>query len=335
MFKATFLFQDGGEVAVDVAPDQTVLEAAIAMDAPVRHDCCSGSCGTCIAERLDGDATLAAGDMALPLTPAELAGGLMPTCLTRLAGDTRFRLPYPLHPAAPEPARHAAHLLSVTAASPTVHRLLLEVETPEDFDFRPGQYLRIRPPGLRAVRAYSIASRPADLPLVELLVRHVPGGQMSQWLRDNAQPGDRMALHGPLGSFAYDDRATAHLFIAGGTGLAPVLSMIRSRSDTSPALLCFGCSKPEDLFYLAELRELAATHPNLSIRVALFDTGGAALPQGVAQGTALSVLTDADLVPGTTAYLCGPPGMINAASQFLAGNGLPLSAIRAERFLPS
>ncbi|MFV3077341.1 FAD-binding oxidoreductase [Niveispirillum fermenti] len=335
MFKAEFLFQDGGTLTVDVAPDQTVLEAVMQADAPVRHDCCAGTCGTCIAEHLDGGAVLDAGTMALPLTAEERAAGLMPTCLARLTGDARFRVPYRLDPPAPEPARHAAHVVSVTAASPTVHRLLLELASPEDFSFQPGQYLRVRPPGLKAVRAYSIASRPADLPLVELLIRHVPGGQMSQWLRDGAQAGDRVALHGPLGSFAFDDRAAAHLFIAGGTGLAPVLSMIRTMGPGVPALLCFGCSRPEDLFYLDELRDLAAVRPGLSVRVALFDPAGGALPDGVVQGTALSVLSAADLVPGMTAYLCGPPGMVGAAGRFLAAGGLAPSAIRAERFLPS
>lgn len=335
MFKAEFLFQDGGRLTVAVAPDQTVLEAIMERGAPVRSDCCTGTCGTCIAEHLDGGAVLDADGMVLPLTADERAAGLMPTCLTRLTGDARFRVPYRLSPAAPAPARHVAHVVSVTASSPTVHRLLLELAEPEDFSFQPGQYLRVRPPGLKAVRAYSIASRPADLPLVELLIRHVPGGQMSQWLRDRAQPGDRLTLHGPLGSFAFDDRAPRHLFMAGGTGLAPVLSMIRTMDEAAPALLCFGCSKPEDLFYLSELKELAAARPNLSVRVALSDTAGGTPPNGVVQGTALSVLTPDDLIPGTVAYLCGPPGMINATSTFLRGQGLPVSAIRAERFLPS
>lgn len=347
MFKAEFLFQDGGRLTVDVAPDQTVLEAVMQADAPVRHDCCTGTCGTCIAEHLEGGAVLDDAGMALPLTPEERAAGLMPTCLARLTGDARFRVPYRLDPPAPEPARHAAHVVSVTAASPTVHRLLLELADPADFSFQPGQYLRVRPPGLKAVRAYSIASRPADLPLVELLIRHVPGGQMSLWLRDGARPGDRVALHGPLGSFAFDDRAPAHLFIAGGTGLAPVLSMIRTMGvgegpkagggagAGAPALLCFGCSRPEDLFHLDVLRDLAAARPGLSVRVALFDPAGGALPDGVVQGTALSVLTASDLVPGMAAYLCGPPGMVGAASRFLAAGGMAPSAIRAERFLPS
>ncbi|MDV3455371.1 2Fe-2S iron-sulfur cluster binding domain-containing protein [Sphingomonas sp. HF-S4] len=327
MFRATLQFQDGGSFELAVPDGQTLVEAAIEADAPLRSDCMSGTCGSCIARCAEG--RVAREVMEMPIVSAdEAAAGIYPTCLTRLESDARFELDYPLAPRPSDPGRHRGELLAIDRLAASVSRLTIRLESPEDFRFQPGQYLRLRPPGLRAARAYSIASAPGALPLVELLIRHVPGGQVSDWLESEAAvPGATMTLQGPLGGFALDDRATRAVFVAGGTGLAPSLAMIRANAGRMPMLLCFGCTRREELFLHEELRALEAGTPGLEVRIALME--GAA--GDVREGTAVALLAG-DPVAGASYHLCGPPGMVDAARVVLRAEGVAPERIRAERF---
>lgn len=211
MHAAHFRFADGKTLELIVAPGQTVLEAAMTIDAPLRYDCASGSCGACVAQLCEGETEFDAGAPS-PLSPAECAAGLRATCITRLRGNAAFELPYALEPAPSAPARYQTQVISVERVAASVHRLVLALDD-EDFVFQSGQYVRLRPPGSREARAYSIASAPDGQGQLEFLIRHVEGGMMSTWLADSAKAGDRVTLHGPLGSFAHDARAARHVFL--------------------------------------------------------------------------------------------------------------------------
>jgi ferredoxin-NADP reductase len=159
----------------------------------------------------------------------------------------------------------------------------------------------------------------------------VPDGKMSRWLQETAKVGDRVKLQAPLGSFGLDDRARRHVFVAGGTGLAPVLSMIRSlRGQKQSALLCFGCTRRQELFYEVELAALVAEMPELEVRIAVMEGADGDLRSG----TAVSVLRKEDFDARTVCYLCGPPPMVDAARKALTSHGVAATAIRAERFQP-
>ncbi len=331
MHSAHFRFADGKTLSLAVASGQTVLEAAMEIDAPIRYDCASGSCGACIAQLAEGE-TECDPLSPTPLSRAEAAAGLRATCMTRLCGDATFELPYPLEPAPSAPAKHASRVIGVDRVAANVHRLLLKLDDADDFAFQPGQYVRMRPPGAKAARAYSIASAPNGSGELEFLIRHVPDGMMSTWLATSARAGDKVALQGPLGSFAHDPRAQRHIFLAGGTGLAPAVSILRQLGASSgPALLCFGCAGPEDLFYEAELAELARDNPNLEVRLAVM---GGEPGERARLGTALSLLTPTDLAAEVAYYLCGPPPMVEASRAWLDSHGVQPGAIRCERYIP-
>ncbi|MBL8269395.1 2Fe-2S iron-sulfur cluster binding domain-containing protein [Steroidobacter sp.] len=330
MQRARLIFQDGAELTVAVAPGQTLLEGALAADAPVRYDCCSGSCGSCVVQCLAGESVVdVTGKM--PVNADELAEGLRPACLTRIKTDATFELPYSLHDAPSLPSKHSAQIVELRRGAPSVALLKLQLDRAEDFVFQPGQYVRLAAPGVGEARAYSIASTATDLPLLELMIRLVPNGTMSRWLQETAKVGDRVKLQAPLGSFGLDDRATRHVFVAGGTGLAPVLSMVRSlRGRGQPALLCFGCTRRQELFYEQELAALAASMPELEVRIAVMEGADIDLHSG----TAVSLLRREDFDAATVCYLCGPPLMVDAARKALSAHGVATKAIRAERFQP-
>jgi benzoate/toluate 1,2-dioxygenase reductase subunit len=330
MHRARLEFQDGEAFDLDVAEGQTVIEAAMLSDAPVRYDCSSGTCGTCIGRLVAGEVEQIPSSPQI-VTEAERAAGVYPTCLTRLASDAAFRFDYPLLPQPSAAGRQQARVMEVTRIANGVARLRLELSTPEAFGFQSGQYLRLRPPGIRTARAYSVASIPADLPVIELLIRLLPGGEVSGWLLDKAAPGDTVTIHGPLGGFALDSRAPRQVFIAGGTGVSPILSMIRGVAGTQGSrLLCFGCTRHDELFLLDELAALADQTPGLEVRIAAME-GGAGW---IRAGTAVSLLEPIDLEGDAAFHLCGPPPMVDAARELLTSGGVPAEAIRAERFQP-
>jgi benzoate/toluate 1,2-dioxygenase reductase subunit len=330
MHRARLVFQDGAERTVEVEPGQTVLEGALAVDLPVRYDCCTGSCGSCVVQCLDGQ-TVVDSTGKVPVNADELVAGLRPACLTRLSSDASFELPYPLNPAPSEPAKHSAQIVELRRGAPTVALLTLKLDRSEGFVFQSGQYIRLAAPGVGEARAYSIASTTNELPLIELMIRLVPDGKMSRWLQETAKVGDRVKLQAPLGSFGLDERARRHVFVAGGTGLAPVLSMICSlRGRGQPALLCFGCTRRQELFYEKELAALAAEMPELEVRIAVMEGADGDLRSG----TAVSLLQQSDFDAHTVSYLCGPPGMVDAARKTLTSHGVAANAIRAERFQP-
>jgi benzoate/toluate 1,2-dioxygenase reductase subunit len=330
MHRARLIFQDGAERSVEVEAGQTVLEGALAVDLPVRYDCCSGSCGSCVVQCLDGQTVV---DLTgkVPVNADELVAGLRPACLTRLNSDASFELPYSLGSAASAPSKHSAQIMELRRGAPSVALLTLKLDRAEDFVFQSGQYIRLAAPGVGEARAYSIASTTRELPLIELMIRLVPDGKMSRWLQEVAKVGDRVKLQAPLGAFGLDDRARRHVFVAGGTGLAPVLSMIRSlRGRGQPALLCFGCTRRQELFYELELAALVAEMPELEVRIAVMEGADGDLRTG----TAVSLLQKEDFDAETVCYLCGPPPMVDAARKALTSHGVASQAIRAERFQP-
>ena len=327
MATARFLFQDGEAIELDVGAGETLATAAMRQNVPLRTDCLSGECGACIA-RCDSPAILA-GERAVVVSAQEAAEGLVATCCAQIVADGDFQLDYPLHPSPSEPMRLRGEVTAHNRLCDTVSRIVITLDDTADFRFQPGQYLRLRPPGVRVARAFSIASTMADLPHVELLIRHLDGGQVSGWLEQGETVGARVVLQAPLGGFAADATAARQIFIAGGTGLAPMLSMIRDQAaDARDLLLCFGCTRAEELFYHAELQDLQDTIPGLEVRIALMEGAHGTLREG----TALAVLAAEDLVEGCACHLCGPPAMVDAARRFLRDHGVPASAIRAERF---
>ena len=324
---ARLRFQDGAVLDLPVDPAQSVAEAALAADFPLRVDCLSGNCGSCVARCVEGQVSRI-GDGISIVDLDEIAAGIYPTCMTRLASDAVFELDYPLAPQPSPAARHMGELVEIERVAATVSRLVIRLDDGEGCQFQPGQYVRLRPPGLRVARCYSIASAPEVLPHIELLIRHVPGGQVSGWLEsDAAVAGARMTVQGPLGGFALDDRADAAVFVVGGTGLAPALSMIRANLGRMPMLLCFGCTRREDMFLDTMLKGLAVSVPGFEVRIALMEGADGA----IREGTAVSLLSDG-AIEGAAYHMCGPPAMVSAARAALRSQGVKGERIRAERF---
>ena len=203
-------------------------------------------------------------------------------------------------------------------------RLRLQLEDP--FSYLPGQHcvLRLRAEdGYTAQRSYSIASDPVD-PLLELMVECLPGGEVSGHLHDEARVGDELEVRGPIGGwFTWTDEATA-VCIAGGTGVVPLVSMLRYAARVGAAddlRICAVGRTRLELPYVDELLAagafVALTRENLADRVA-------APPYP----SELEPLVDG----AERAYVCGSVGFASYAVRQLIELGMPVASIRVEQF---
>jgi ferredoxin-NADP reductase len=199
---------------------------------------------------------------------------------------------------------------------------------PAPHEHLPGQHYAVRltaPDGYTATRSYSVASAPDPTGEIELTVEKLPGGEVSEFLHDIVVVGDEIEMRGPIGNwFAWRGDAPA-LLVGGGSGVVPLMAMLRAaRAAGRPDLLrlVVAARSPAELYYADELPgpEVTVTYSR------------ATSPYGRAAGR----LTEADLAPhvrgGEDVYVCGSPPFCDATTYLLTQVGVPVDAIRVERF---
>jgi ferredoxin-NADP reductase/ferredoxin len=331
-------FEDGEERRVEVRRDEFVLDAALRQDVPLVHQCRSGSCSTCIAQLIAGNLEMAP-QRASSLLTNEAAEGKCLLCSSYARADSAVRLHYPASLIYGIQQRSLqAMVAGLEWPSPTVAKLTLELVNPSDFTFQSGQYARLRAPGAADWRSYSMASTPRELPRMDFLVRILSGGLFSEYLRCACRPGDEITVHGPMGAFIQHSGRAPRIFIAGGTGLAPIIAMldeIRYRPGPRPQmLLSFGCASEQQFFYRDEVELRQWWMPELRVvlsadRVDNADCG--LLPGTPVAALGRELFTD----PQTAAYLRGPPPMIDAARRRLIEMGVAPERIYGEQFVAS
>lgn len=334
--RVSLTFSDGVERELAVPDGQSILECGLAEGLPLLYQCRSGSCSSCLATLTDGEAnTLPGAASSLLASERELGHRLL--CVTGASGSCRFTLPYDSTVGEDRAVEAKAFVNAVEKVAADVVRLELELAEGSWLTFRPGQFIQIKVPGTDQARSYSIATTPADLPRIELLIRLLPDGVMSRWLRERAAVDDVLEISGPYGAFFLKEGVKApHVMIAGGTGLAPMMAMIdviRSKPGRKPPIhLSFGCQTAEGLFHQEPLELRQLWLPGLTVTRSI-DRGPA--PDGVRVGNPVEAIGAAPLDPATVAYLCGPPGMIEAARAHLMALGLDPENIHSEQFVAS
>jgi ferredoxin-NADP reductase len=222
-----------------------------------------------------------------------------------------------------------ATVTEVTAETPRVKSFRLEV--PMWMPHLPGQHYDVRltaPDGYRAQRSYSIASSPLDEGEIELTIDRLDEGEVSTYFHDVLEAGDRVEVRGPFASYFVWRGESPVLLIGGGSGVVPLMAMLRHRRRAmpdTPMRLVYSVRGTEDVIYAGELdgdalltytREPPAGWTGHTGRI------DAALIAEAAQ-------------PGATAFVCGTHGFVEAAARFAMDAGIPAGSIRTERFGPT
>jgi ferredoxin-NADP reductase/ferredoxin len=329
-YQIALSFEDGITRFVDCAAEETVAEAAYKARVNIPLDCRDGACGTCksVCEKgsYDGGDYI---DEALSDEEAD-AGYVLP-CQMTPHSDLVLRIPATSASAKTGPASFTATVTRIDRHSPTTVGFTLEADDREALNFLPGQYVNVAVPGTGVGRSYSFSSGPGQKHL-SFLVRITEGGAMSEYLRGRAQTGDRLEFTGPMGGFFLRETARPALMLAGGTGIAPLLSMLEELAQSPPAhpvRLLYGVTTDQDLVHLDTLRDYAGVVPGFSFDHCVADPASAAPNTGF-----VTDLLDGDALHGGDAdvYLCGPPPMVEAVRGRIRELGVEPANFYYEKF---
>ena len=325
-------FADGDRVRVASRSGETILAAARRAGIPLSSNCEVGDCQTC-------RATCAAGKIeydelsSISLSQEEVDGGEILPCVTIAASDLELRMPYErakLIPAKQFSVKvEKIRRLSASVVAVTACMLGL---TP--LKFLPGQYVHLQVPGTSEWRSYSMANAPGEERILEFYVRLLDDGVMSRYLTERAAPGDVIEGRGPQGTFYLRNGVRPLLMVAGGTGVAPMVSMLRqmiASGEHRPVTLCFGVTEASDLFLVNDLAGIASSLPECDVRMAI---ARASPRPGFHSGFVTDLIGD-EGAANSDIYLCGPPAMTDRARAIVIECGAVPSSIFSERFVPT
>ena len=312
-----------------------ILEAALDAGVPFPHGCGTGECGSCKCKLLSGEVAM---DRYSPgaLTDEERDSGLILACRSRVVSDVTISwlsaaaLPKPM-------VKFDAKVFMVAPVAHDVFVVTLAAPPGLGFSFHPGQFAKLRFGKLPA-RKYSMASQPGQ-DLLEFHIRIVPDGVVSQYVATSLREGDTVEVRGPFGDAYWEGLEEAHsgplLLLAGGTGLAPILSVLDAalKDGVPPAQvhLYHGVRAERDLYAESRLSARAKEHgfrftPVFSERA----------PGSARKGLVHEAMEqDFHNLSQARIYVAGPPPMVDAVKASATGRGAAPARIRADAFYAS
>jgi len=327
-------------IELEVDEDETILDAAFRQGIMLMHGCKEGQCAACKSFLLDGEVDLDRySTFALP--DFEESEGYTLLCRAHAMSDVEIELinyDEEIIRSGVPIVTASAEVEVVESLTHDIRRLVLKL--PDPLVFNAGQYMDIAIPGVEGKhRSFSMANTPGQPDRLEFMIKLYEGGHFSGLLSESAngsgiKVGDALTCTGPYGVFTLRDSSPRRLvFIAGGAGMAPIMSLLRSmeeKGSARPATFYYGARTADDLFVLDELERLAGALPDLTFVPALSDSaegweGEAGLITDVVDRLE-DDLTDVD------AYLCGPPPMVDAAIALLERRGCPEARIYFDKF---
>jgi propane monooxygenase reductase subunit len=328
------------DIEIEVDEDETVLHAAFRQGLMLMHGCKEGQCSSCKSFLLDGEVDLERySTFALP--DFEEAEGYTLLCRAHPMSDLEVEL---LN-FDEEILRSGVALQSAKVRVDALERLTHDIRLlrvtlvdPARLTFQAGQYVDIKIPGAEEHRSFSMANTPSTAHELEFMIKVFPDGHFSGLLDSGEiEVGDELELTGPYGVFTLRATSTRRmLFIGGGAGMAPILSLLRSLDESGngrPAVYYYGARRPDDLFHVEELEGLAERLPDFRFIPALSEVGADENGWKGEKGLITDVVDrlEGD-VSEVEAYVCGPPPMVEAAIALLERRGVPESQIHFDKF---
>jgi ferredoxin-NAD(P)+ reductase (naphthalene dioxygenase ferredoxin-specific) len=297
---------------------------------PISYSCTAGRCGTCRCKVVKGG-VLETGRESKVTHPED--EGYILACMSVLTGDCTIEVPEP-----DEVVTHPARIIkaTVTAIEALTHDIRrLRLRPAKPLEFSPGQYanLQFTPDH---IRPYSMANVAGSGEL-EFHVRLVPDGRVTGYIENELKVGDAVRVSGPLGTaYLRTKHAGPMLCVAGGTGLAPVLAIVRgalAQGMDNPIHLYFGVRSPRDVYGLEWLEQVKQDYPALQVHVVVGSgNDNPAWRSGLVTDAFNDDWPDFD---GWRAYLCGAPPMVEAASMMIKKKGVLPEHVYADAFYPS
>jgi propane monooxygenase reductase component len=327
-------------IEIEVDENQTILRAAAEQGIMLMHGCKEGQCSSCKSFVLDGEDIELDKYSTFALPDYEREEGFTLLCRAHAYEDVTIELlnydedmirsGLPIQQA-------VAEVVAKDQVTHDMRHLVLKLVEPTEVRFFPGQYVDLAIPGTDEVRSFSMANiSSSQSGQLEFVIKVYPDGLFSGFLADRLQVGDRLDLTGPFGVFTLREGYDSDLiFVGGGAGMAPILSLLRSMVDKGierKATYYYGARTRNDLCFEAELRELESRLPGFRYVPALSEPAADDGWDGeVGLITDVVQRHESDL-KGTHAYICGPPPMVEAAMPLLSTLGVAEKRIYYDKF---
>lgn len=316
---------------IEVAPKETLLQAALRQGIDFPHSCRVGGCAACKCRLLEGRVKELT-ETGYILSDAELDQGYILACQSVPQTDIRIEVELA---AAQASRRVGGRIVAQAKLTHDITRLTVQLE--QGLPYKPGQFANISLDALPGIsRSYSFATRVQPDAKVSFFVRKVPGGRFSSAINDDGLIGQRINIEGPLGDFWLRPAEAPLLLIAGGSGLAPLLAVLQealASGVSRSATLLFGAREERDLYALDEITAIAAQWRGSFRFVPVLSAATADVGWSGERGLVTERIASL-LEPGAHVYLCGPPGMIDSAVALLRQRGVAPEHIHADRFTP-
>ncbi|HEY4853929.1 MAG TPA: FAD-binding oxidoreductase [Streptosporangiaceae bacterium] len=327
-------------IEIEVREDQTILRAAAEQGIMLMHGCKEGQCSSCKSFVLDGDDIELDKYSTFALPDYEREEGFTLLCRAHPYEDVTIELlnfdedmirsGLPIQEA-------VAEVVSIDPVTHDMRHLVLQLVEPEEIKFFPGQYIDITVPGTEATRSFSMANTSSrESGRLEFVIKVYPDGLFSHFLDSQLAVGDRLNITGPFGVFTLrEGHDTDLIFVGGGAGMAPILSLLRSMAERGierKATFYYGARGRRDLCFEEELRALEETLPAFRYVPALSEPA-----EGDGWVGEVGLITDVVQrheagLKGAHAYVCGPPPMVEAAMPLLTRLGVPEKHVYYDKF---
>ena len=330
-YQIALTFEDGVTRFIECRPNEVVADASYRQRINIPLDCRDGACGTCKSFCESGNYD--GGDyIEEALTDDEAEQGYLLTCQAVPESDLIIRIPATSDVAKTSISTYTGELATNERLSDTALGFSIKVDDRSTLGFLPGQYVNVQVPGTDQARSFSFSSGPgADE--VGFLIRNTTYGVLTTYLRERAKTGDKISFNGPLGSFYLRKIERPVLFLAGGTGLAPFLSMLhkieQDGAGEHPIHLIFGVTNDADLVEVEKLEGYASRMSNFTF-TCVVAAEESSYPN---KGFVTHHMKPEHLHDGfVDVYLCGPPPMVDAVRKYLADQGIEPASFYYEKF---
>lgn len=317
--------------------DETLLTAGIRQGIGLPYGCKDGACGSCKCKKLSGQVTHSA-YQPKALSDDELAAGYVLTCCASASSDVVLESRQVTDESAYPIKKLPVRVSALERASADVMVVTLQLPANDTFKYHAGQYVEfLLRDGSR--RSYSMASAPhlqADKPMMELHIRHMPGGKFTDHVFDGMKEKEILRIEGPYGSFFLrEDSDKPIVLLASGTGFAPIkaiLQHMQHQGITRPVTLYWGGRRPADLYQSAWLQAQCAAMPHLRYVPVVSDAQPEDQWTGRTGFVHQAVLQDTPDLSGHQVYACGAPVVVASAQRDYLAAGLPADEFYADAF---
>jgi Na+-transporting NADH:ubiquinone oxidoreductase subunit F len=297
-----------------------------------------GTCGYCKVKVIDGAGPLLPTEEPF-MDDKERREGIRLSCQVKMKNDLKIEIPQELLTI----REYECTCDEIVDYIYDIKQFRLTFAEGQRMKYTPGQYVQFLSPTYEksseeVYRAYSISSDPSEKNSIELIVRRVPDGICTTYMFDYLKKGERVKINGPYGHFYLRDTQTPIVFIAGGSGIAPIKCMLHHMQNTKSArraVFFFGVRSMKDLFLLDKMKAFESTIEAFEFIPVVSQPEPGAKWQGAtgrvttAASEYLKKQQDAEQYEG---YLCGSPGMIESSINVLTGCGIPEEKIYYDKF---